>query len=79
MQKPILGLVAASILTATGFMATGAKAVPAIPAMEQPSIADNVRWRPRVIRPARRTVRLATRPVRRVVRPVPRVLRPWRW
>ena len=43
------------------------------------AIVDDVRWRPRVIRPARRTVRLATRPVRRVVRPVPRVLRPWRW
>lgn len=79
MQKPILGLVAASILTGAAFVATEAKAVPAIPAMEQPSIADGVRWRPRVIRPARRTVRLATRPVRRVVRPMPRVLRPWRW
>ena len=79
MPKPILGLVATSILTAAGFAATEAKAVPAIAAMEQPPLVDEVRWRPRVFRPVRRTVRHATRPVRRVVRPVPRVLRPWRW
>lgn len=80
MQKPILGLLAAAILAGASFLPSEAKAVPAIPAMEQPSIVDQARWRPRVFRPARRTVRTVTRPVRRVIAPVPRVVvRPWRW